>query len=72
MIELAHALSLQVVAEGVEEQSTLDALTRLGCDLAQGYHIGRPTPAETLVVGPSRSATNIRVLRRVDPAEATG
>jgi diguanylate cyclase (GGDEF)-like protein len=47
-IELAHALGLQVVAEGVEEQATLDILSRLGCDLAQGYHIGRPSPATSL------------------------
>ncbi len=47
-IELAHALGLQVVAEGVEEQATLDILSRLGCDLAQGYHIGRPSPATAL------------------------
>jgi diguanylate cyclase len=48
-IDLAHALGLQVVAEGVEEQSTLDHLGRLGCDLAQGYHIGRPTPAASVL-----------------------
>ena len=47
-IELAHALGLQVVAEGVEEQATLEILSRLGCDLAQGYHIGRPSPATAL------------------------
>ncbi len=47
-IDLAHALGLQVVAEGVEEQATLDHLSRLGCDLAQGYHIGRPTPAASV------------------------
>ncbi len=47
-IELAHALGLQVVAEGVEERSTLDLLGGLGCDLAQGYHIGRPTPATAI------------------------
>jgi diguanylate cyclase (GGDEF)-like protein len=47
-IELAHALGLKVVAEGVEERSTLDLLRRLGCDYAQGYHIGKPAPAATL------------------------
>jgi diguanylate cyclase (GGDEF)-like protein len=44
-IQLAHALGLVVVAEGVEEGSTLDLLEAMGCDLAQGYHIGRPAPA---------------------------
>jgi diguanylate cyclase (GGDEF)-like protein len=48
-IDLAHALGLKVVAEGVEEQATLDQLSSLGCDLAQGYHIGRPTPAASVL-----------------------
>lgn len=43
-IDLAHDLGLQVVAEGVENQETLDRLTSLGCDAAQGYHISRPLP----------------------------
>jgi EAL domain-containing protein (putative c-di-GMP-specific phosphodiesterase class I)/CHASE2 domain-containing sensor protein len=41
-IQLAHSLGHKVVAEGVEEQETLDALIALGCDVAQGYLIGRP------------------------------
>jgi diguanylate cyclase (GGDEF)-like protein len=47
-VQLAHALGLKVVAEGVEEPATLMLLTQLGCDLAQGYHIGRPAPAPQL------------------------
>jgi diguanylate cyclase len=47
-IDLAHALGLQVVAEGVEDQATLEHLRRLGCDRAQGYHIGRPAPAASV------------------------
>jgi EAL domain-containing protein (putative c-di-GMP-specific phosphodiesterase class I) len=47
-IELAHNLGLKVVAEGVEERSTLDLLEAVGCDLAQGFHIGRPTPAQAI------------------------
>ena len=43
-ITLAHALGLRVVAEGVEDEATLDALRALGCDHAQGYHLGRPAP----------------------------
>jgi diguanylate cyclase (GGDEF)-like protein/PAS domain S-box-containing protein len=41
-IELAHNLGLRVVAEGVEDQATWDALAELGCDFAQGYHMSRP------------------------------
>jgi EAL domain-containing protein (putative c-di-GMP-specific phosphodiesterase class I) len=47
-IELAHAMGLKVVAEGVEDQRTWDLLTELGCDLAQGYFMSRPLPAEDL------------------------
>ena len=42
---LAHALGLALVAEGVEDQETLDALAGLGCDVVQGYHLSRPLPA---------------------------
>jgi len=43
-IVLAHDLGLQVVAEGVESEAIWQHLTALGCDVAQGYHIGRPMP----------------------------
>jgi diguanylate cyclase (GGDEF)-like protein len=45
-IELAHNLGLTVVAEGVEDQATFDRLATLGCDMAQGYCISRPIPAD--------------------------
>ena len=45
-IELAHNIGLKVVAEGVENESILQALNDLGCDIAQGYHISRPIPFE--------------------------
>jgi diguanylate cyclase (GGDEF)-like protein len=44
VIDLAHNLGLITVAEGVETAATMSALTRLGCDVAQGYHISRPLP----------------------------
>jgi len=47
-IDLAHNLGLQAVAEGVESQATLDQLALLDCDVAQGYHMGRPMPVEEL------------------------
>ena len=43
-IELAHGLGLRVVAEGVESAPLLDLLAELGCDAAQGYHVGMPAP----------------------------
>src|SRR5688572_27062515 len=44
VIELAHALSLTVVAEGIERPEQLEALRSLGCDLAQGYLFSPPEP----------------------------
>ncbi|MDA0168227.1 EAL domain-containing protein [Solirubrobacter taibaiensis] len=44
-VQLARSLGLRVVAEGVEDQRTLEALAELGCDIAQGYFISRPLPA---------------------------
>jgi diguanylate cyclase (GGDEF)-like protein len=45
-IELAHNLDLSVIAEGVEDEGTFDRLATLGCDMAQGYCISRPMPAD--------------------------
>lgn len=45
MLHLASSLSMSVVAEGVETLQQLDALRRLGCETAQGYHFARPMAA---------------------------
>jgi diguanylate cyclase (GGDEF)-like protein len=47
-IELGHAMGLRVVAEGIEDEATLELLRELGCDLAQGFLISRPMPAGEL------------------------
>lgn len=60
-INLAHELGLQVVAEGVEDQVTLDVLRKLGCDYAQGYVIGRPIPPDEFIKLVSQTATARRV-----------
>ncbi len=49
LIDLAHNLDLVVVAEGVESEPIQMALQHLGCDYLQGYHIGKPVPAEDLM-----------------------
>jgi EAL domain-containing protein (putative c-di-GMP-specific phosphodiesterase class I) len=45
-VDLGRNLGLRVVAEGVEDAATLDELSRLRCDLAQGYFLSRPMSAE--------------------------
>ena len=47
-IEMAHALHLSVVAEGIEDEASLQLLTRLGCDFGQGWHISKPLAADHL------------------------
>ena len=47
-IELAHSLGLRVVAEGIEDPSTADALLQMGCDAAQGYFFSYPEPADVI------------------------
>lgn len=48
IIELAHNLGLRVIAEGVENQQTLSQLQQRKCDMAQGFHISPPLPADAL------------------------
>ena len=46
IVALAHKLGLATVAEGVEDEETFNALREIGCDVAQGFLLGRPMPAE--------------------------
>jgi predicted signal transduction protein with EAL and GGDEF domain len=48
VVTLAHAIGMTVVAEGVEEPRQQTAITKLGCDMAQGYLFARPVPAEAV------------------------
>lgn len=49
MVDVAHRLGLEAVAEGVENEETLRRLVEMDCDLVQGYHIGRPVRADGFV-----------------------
>jgi predicted signal transduction protein with EAL and GGDEF domain len=68
-IALGHALGLRIVAEGIEDAETLELLSGLGCDLGQGYFIGRPGPADG--VTPRSSAPSRPPLGAV-PAQREG
>jgi diguanylate cyclase (GGDEF)-like protein/PAS domain S-box-containing protein len=48
MVHLVHGLKVRAVAEGVEDQRTLDVLRRIGCHEVQGYHIAKPMDADRL------------------------
>jgi len=46
IIDMAHNLGLQVIAEGVEEENQTRLLEKLGCDIVQGFLFGRPMPEQ--------------------------
>jgi diguanylate cyclase (GGDEF)-like protein/PAS domain S-box-containing protein len=46
IIALAHTVGLKVTAEGIEDEATMLRLAALKCDVAQGYYLSRPLPAE--------------------------
>ena len=48
-IGLAHSLGRRVVAEGVEHRDILDLLIEMGCDIAQGFAVGRPMSLDSLM-----------------------
>lgn len=56
-IDLAHALGLKVVAEGIEDAANLAFLRAVSCDYAQGYFIDRPMPFDALVARLEARAT---------------
>jgi EAL domain-containing protein (putative c-di-GMP-specific phosphodiesterase class I) len=65
-IDLAHNMGLTVVAEGVEDEVTLERLRSMGCDLAQGYHLSKPLMAADVVTW-IRSVSRVRATQ--EPAE---
>ncbi|MDH3250015.1 MAG: GGDEF domain-containing response regulator [Acidimicrobiia bacterium] len=52
IVDLAHRFDLEVVAEGVEQPHQLDRLRSLGCDMVQGFLLGRPAAADRLSFAP--------------------
>src|SRR5205085_10527144 len=46
IVDLAHNLSMTVVAEGIEDAETLSYVAGLRADTAQGFHTGRPMPSD--------------------------
>ncbi|MFT5278167.1 MAG: EAL domain-containing protein (putative c-di-GMP-specific phosphodiesterase class I) [Glaciecola sp.] len=49
VIELGHQFGMEIVAEGVENQSSLELLDECGCEWVQGYHICRPIAAASFI-----------------------
>lgn len=68
MITLAHRLNLSVVAEGVEDLATYQRLRTLGCDVIQGYLIGKAMPLPELIEAVNNQAFDFL---RTSPHTAT-
>ncbi|WP_432488435.1 putative bifunctional diguanylate cyclase/phosphodiesterase [Kineococcus sp. SYSU DK018] len=72
VVDLGHALGLQVVGEGVEDEAQLRALRALGVDEVQGFHLGRPVPAAEFRERLRRAAPGARGDGRGPAAPVTG
>lgn len=59
-IALAHSLGYRVVAEGIETAISLELLVGMGCDLGQGFHLGRPVPREDFETALIETAAYLR------------
>ncbi len=64
IIDLGRNLGLRVTAEGVETENVKQVLAELGCDYAQGFHLGRPVVAEecTRYLGPAQPDAQVIAL----------
>ena len=69
IIDLAHALGLQCVAEGVETEETMSRLRALGCDVVQGWHISKALHADdaTAWLVDAMAVPALRVVGSIDP-----
>jgi diguanylate cyclase (GGDEF)-like protein len=63
--DLAHHFGLTVVAEGIENDATMEHLIRIGCAIGQGYRISRPLPAQEITARLIRSGTSASSARQL-------
>jgi EAL domain-containing protein (putative c-di-GMP-specific phosphodiesterase class I) len=49
VVQIASMFEMQVVAQGIEREDQREALLALGCELGQGYLLGRPVPLPAVV-----------------------
>lgn len=56
---LAKKMGMKIVAEGIEDEKTLSTLKTLGCDVGQGYFIGKPMPVKDIVIWKNQRSTDL-------------
>jgi len=66
--QMAHALGMRMVAEGIEDAATAEALAALGVDVLQGYHVAAPMPADEVAAWVGRWSVG----RLPGPSESDG
>jgi diguanylate cyclase (GGDEF)-like protein len=59
LLSIGHTLGLTVTAEGIETRAQARRLRALGCHVGQGWHFGRPAPAEQLMISPAAVAAPV-------------
>ena len=69
-IGLAHSLDMRIIAEGVESAAALEQLAQAGCDVAQGFHLARPQPAEQLGLWLDNHRVDVQPSPRRHPGSA--
>jgi diguanylate cyclase (GGDEF)-like protein len=70
IVQLARIFKLKVVAEGIERETQLERLRRIGCDLGQGYHFAKPLSGEeVLAMAASERALPVGALGSTHAAE---
>lgn len=67
-IDLTHALGLEAVAEGVEDEAVLKRIGSIGCDSAQGYHIARPMSAAAVPIWVLTQRVPVHAISEAMPA----
>jgi EAL domain-containing protein (putative c-di-GMP-specific phosphodiesterase class I) len=67
---MANSLRLQTIVEGIETESQLAAMRRLGCTLFQGYLWSPPVDAPTFAALVSRGGTPLPPPRRAEPGQS--
>ena len=72
IVAMGHSLNLKIVAEGVENREQIDFLREIGCEMMQGYYLGRALQQDDFLrllqqgIGPERPSLKLPLRREAD------